>query len=994
MRIHQIQITAFGPFAGTELIDMDALSASGLFLLEGPTGAGKSTVLDALTFALYAEPASASASADRLHSHFAPPDLTPSVMVDFSVGSQRLRVRREPEHLRPKKTGEGTTKQASSVHLELWESDAWTSLSSNKAEVGSILLEKLGLSRDQFTQVVLLPQGEFANFLRAGDDERRALLTRIFGTQLYDRITNELDERRTEATRARRDSEHGVSLSLAAAAEAAELDDAATTDLTSADSAGRTATLHSIALLLDTAVSNASSALVSAQAALTVATTVCDKAKTTVELQTKLAELTETLELHEAERPAQTRRQSELAAARRAEPAAVLITQLQDAEAAVLTAQSHVRELIANPTAQDLSGASAPTHTAEARGLDSAADQLQHLVDLEKLVSTQASDLEALRTRAAEAATTLEEQRSRARALPEQLRSLELTLSDAGTAAAPLEADMLRLVALERERDAAGELAVLTPTLTAAKRAWEVANDQRRDSVDAYQRLLQRHLEGMAANLAAQLVPGAPCMVCGSVDHPNPAAADEQAVSTQQLEDAAKSRGDAEKAAEKSQRTVEELALRDAALLAICGEANAADIAVAHSACAAAVTVAQHAYDQIPELRSQLTVKNQEREELAKQILAATETASTSQTQYDAANDGLAAATAQLTAARGEHESVANHQMALRESAQQHGLTATAATELAACLMRVEIASDRVNTEASQRGFEDPTALRSALRSPVLIQELDDVTTMWDTQTTTLRAEIAADQFHGVTLGDRDAAELALQAAEAALVDAKLRADQLIGLKAHTEGRARAFNRCQSEVAAAQAEATRVHTETAAVIRLAGLARGTSGQQRVALTTYVLRHWFAQVVAAANIRLAAMSSGRYELVRVDEGERKSERAGLTLKVIDRHTGQSRNPTSLSGGETFYTSLALALGLADVVTAQAGGVELDTLFIDEGFGSLDVDTLDQVMSVIDDLRDRGRAIGIVSHVSELKDRIPERLEISRKADGSSTTKVVA
>ena len=166
------------------------------------------------------------------------------------------------------------------------------------------------------------------------------------------------------------------------------------------------------------------------------------------------------------------------------------------------------------------------------------------------------------------------------------------------------------------------------------------------------------------------------------------------------------------------------------------------------------------------------------------------------------------------------------------------------------------------------------------------------------------------------------------------------------------------------------------------------------GHRRVALTTYVLRRHFEQVVAAANVRLAVMSSGRYELQRSDEGETRRQRGGLMLSVLDRHTGVARSPKSLSGGETFYASLALALGLADVVKAEAGGVDLDTLFIDEGFGSLDPETLDQVLGVIDELRDRGRVVGIVSHVADLKDRVPERLEVRRRPDGSSTVRVVA
>jgi exonuclease SbcC len=197
-----------------------------------------------------------------------------------------------------------------------------------------------------------------------------------------------------------------------------------------------------------------------------------------------------------------------------------------------------------------------------------------------------------------------------------------------------------------------------------------------------------------------------------------------------------------------------------------------------------------------------------------------------------------------------------------------------------------------------------------------------------------------------------------------------------------------------AELDQAEDDADRRAEQTDPVLRLAALARGMDGHRRMTLTTYVLRRWFEQVVQAANVRLAAMSAARYELVRTDEGDRKNQRTGLTLSVIDRHTGEARSPRSLSGGETFYTSLALALGLADVVRAEAGGVELDTLFIDEGFGSLDADTLDQVMTVIDDLRDRGRAVGIVSHVADLKDRVYERLEVRRRPDGSSTTRVVA
>ena len=194
MRLHSLRLQAFGPFAGEQRIDFDPLGAGGLFLLDGPTGAGKSTVLDAITFALYGP--GDGGGWGRLHSHFAEPGAQPSVTLEFSLRGVRQRVTRSPEYPRPKRRGTGVTVERTQVHLERFEGGRWVSRSSRKDEVGEMLNDDLGLTRDQFTQVVLLPQGEFARFLRAGDDERRGLLTKLFGTQLYDRITDELDRRR------------------------------------------------------------------------------------------------------------------------------------------------------------------------------------------------------------------------------------------------------------------------------------------------------------------------------------------------------------------------------------------------------------------------------------------------------------------------------------------------------------------------------------------------------------------------------------------------------------------------------------------------------------------------------------------------------------------------------------------------------------------------------------------------------------------------------
>jgi DNA repair protein SbcC/Rad50 len=271
-------------------------------------------------------------------------------------------------------------------------------------------------------------------------------------------------------------------------------------------------------------------------------------------------------------------------------------------------------------------------------------------------------------------------------------------------------------------------------------------------------------------------------------------------------------------------------------------------------------------------------------------------------------------------------------------------------------------------------------------------------TASWQSQAAALRGALAVAEFEGLDAADAEpaAARARLAAVAAAAIRAEAEATArhcAVSAERAASGLHR-FRAACADVALARADYVAAEASGAPVVHLAKLAKGVAGQRRVALTTYVLRQWFEQVVAAANVRLHGMSSGRYELVRVDEGATRAERVGLTLRVLDRHTGEQRSARSLSGGETFYTSLALALGLADVVRAEAGGVDLDTLFIDEGFGSLDADTLDQVMGVIDELRDRGRTVGIVSHVSELKERIAERIEVRRLPDGSSTLRVVA
>jgi exonuclease SbcC len=994
MRLHTLELQAFGPYAAQQRIDFDLLAASGLFLLEGPTGAGKSTILDAVTFALYGGLAGEASGEDRLRSHFAGPAAEPSVMLELSLHGTRYRVTRVPEHQRPKKRGEGLTTVASSVHLQRLEAGAWRSLTSNKAEAGEVITEAVGLSRDQFTQVMLLPQGEFARFLRARDDDRRELLTKLFGTQLYDRVTAELDRRRAEANRERDRADRAAADAVSAAAESAGLDTAARTELLALSRTERETRLKEAAEHRDQLVALTGQGLEVAVEKAADARAADEAAKRQAALMSRLTHALADLHEHEGTRAGHDRRAAQLAAARRAEPVRPLLTALAEADAIAGRARDELLSLIPGPSMDMLAGRGGAEARDRAEAAERAAAELQHLADVEDGLPSQEDELaaqeEAARQASAQVAA-LEETRG---GLPARIAKLEEERDQATAAAGGLDTARARLEEITERRDAACAAAELAPQVEAAHSAMLAAVDDHQALVDAHQASVDALLGGMAAELAAQLTTGAPCPVCGSPEHPAPAHPHPGAVSAQDVKGLTEQRDEAER---ERARTEEEWARLDrerADLAAAAGGRAAEDLATEAETLASVIAAGEKSAAQVERLTEELAKARAELEATATSLRKAAEQEAAASQQVTTTRAALNAFRAELASATQGYPSVAARQSALIEAAVQGRAVAGALDKLSAARAGQTRAGQQAEREASAQGFasldEARTVVVESAEQAALAAEVES----WTGALARLEAAVQAHDLAGLDPGRAAEIDAEAETAEAALTHAQ-EAEQEVRV-AHEGEKAKAerLRGRLAELRKAEDCLDRLAEETEPVIRLAALAKGTEGHRRVSLTTYVLRHWFSQVVAAANVRLAAMSSGRYELKRTDEGGTRRERAGLTLAVTDRHTGTDRGPASLSGGETFYTSLALALGLADVVKAEAGGVDLDTLFIDEGFGSLDAATLDEVMAVIDDLRDRGRVVGIVSHVPDLKDRVPERLEVRRLPDGSSATKVVA
>ena len=1070
-------MTAFGPYAATQRIDFARLSSSGLFLLDGPTGAGKTTILDAITFALYGGLAGTGAAEDRLRSHFAPPDAVPSVQLEFAVAGVTYRVSRVPEHQRPKKRGEGFTTEAAQVHLERREGAGWVSLTANKAEAGELITELIGLNRAQFTQVMLLPQGEFARFLQAADDERRVLLSRLFGTELYDGITSWLDQRRAAAQRDRAQARAAIDTAVSAAAEAAGLDGAARTELLALPAADRATRLKELSTELASHAAVTADGLELAAARTAELLAACERARQQSAVMTRLTTARDRLATHEAARGEHEDRAARLAAAQRAEPVRPLLAALADADQAAAAALDQLSPMLdqLSPPPGQLGAAldqvaaaraqlglapghlgAAPDQVAAARvqlspvpdqlglgpdqlspapdgaALDGAAQggtplaeaargevavdgaitagvaaardraqvaeqdaaELQHLATAEAELPGRLATRDRLRQAAADTDQLVGSLEAVRQKLPERITALDEQLAAARLAGAGLAGLCEQQAAVRRRADAAARLASLEQRLAARDAALRDAVDTHQSLVDEHQRLMEARLAGMAAELASQLADGVPCPVCGSAAHPAPAPAGDGLVSAADVAAAAGRRdaGWTERSRLADER--EALAGEVAACAAVADGGTEAGLATEAAALAGQLAAVEQAAADADRLAAELADCRAEQDRAGDGLRDAMAAAATAQAQAAAADGELTAVRQEVTAAAQGHPTVAARQAALRAAAAADRKLAAALDTLATARAEQAKAAQRAGQEAAARGFGQPDQARAALLSPAQQESLAAQVSAWTETLAALRAAIDADDLAGLDPAQADEVHAAARAAADALAHAEQAEQEARDAYQGWTGRAARLDQRLAELDVAQADADQLDEQTAPVISLAGLAKGMEGQRRVALTTYVLRHWFGQVVAAANVRLSAMSSGRYELRRTDEAGSRRERAGLTLAVIDRHTGAERSPRSLSGGETFYTSLALALGLADVVKAEAGGVDLDTLFIDEGFGALDTDTLDQVMAVIDELRDRGRVVGIVSHVADLKERVPERLEVRRLPDGSSTVQVIA
>jgi exonuclease SbcC len=989
MRLHRLQINAFGPFAGAETVDFDRLSDAGLFLLHGQTGAGKSSVLDAVCYALYGRvPGARGAVRPHLRSDHAALTERAEVRLELTVQGRRLEVTRSPEWERPKKRGAGTTSEKGAVALRERIGGRWETVTTRADELGHLLQDLLGMRLDQFTKVVLLPQGEFAAFLRSDAEARRGLLEQLFATGRFSDVETWLAERRRElgreVARVRTRSDELLARADEHVAQLTGAPGPGPVMTAGTDGQARAGRLRELAdhaaALAEASVEAAEAATARAEASRSALTTGRDLAARQLQVAA-LANRAATLLDGE---PTQEQSRARLGAGRRAAPLVPhlatttrLQAELEQATAALQAARLDVPAELA--PAGRLAIEAARVELGKQLGLLSEAREVRDALAEQEGQYAEAIALAAAATRSA-AAAKAEHEAANQRYTAGLARLDQITAAAAGQSAAEsalAEVDRVRRAVTARSKLAAAvveeqaRVGGLQATALDLKERWLTLREER--------------LAGIAAELSAGLVDGLPCPVCGAEEHPTPAPSHDEAV-TKELELAAQNRSfDAEQELASARENLAVLATGLADETERAAGQTSKDVKAAVTAAKAALAAAVDAADRLPGEREALAAIDGQLAELARLAAELLSDAAGHASTAKAAATQVRRLTAKLDKLRGADVDIDARQARVEGELAALGALLAARDRHAHLSTSHDAAVAEGETACRAAGFADLAEAADAVLPDDEIEDLAAQVAGHDEQVVTVQTQLqdpallaaaAAPAPDLVALAEADAAETLV----------RRHAEQQ---HARVESARVALGRLATELQDHEQQSRRLLDESALVDDLARCVEGSGGDNvlRMRLSSYVLAARLEEVAAAATERLLVMSDGRYSLVHTDALARGGVRSGLGLRVVDGWTGVERDTATLSGGESFLASLALALGLADAVQAEVGGAVMQTLFIDEGFGMLDDETLDEVMTVLDSLREGGRSVGLVSHVADLRARIPAQVEVRKSRTGS-------
>lgn len=1048
MRILRLTMDAVGPFPGHEVIDFEAFSDAGRFLLSGPTGAGKSTIIDAIVFALYGKVSGGRDSSDsRIRSRYASEQAKTEVELIFSTSSGNYKVRRQPAYERVKKNGKGVTKQNAKAWLfKLDEQLREVSEPLTKtSDVGTEITRIVGLSREQFTQTVVLPQGKFAQFLRSTSKDRQDLLQELFGTAIFEDLQLDLVERarkvkkNQEALDATLRANLGVLASLLD--EAPQLDPARCLVYEPVPEVD--CEFDPLETAWDSRFKPLTPWLEHNQRCANLEVSALrgqeDKLRSEFASQRDLAarqerylSLTKEHEQLVAQGPAQRQRLAQIQALQALSDLKPWHEQLKQAQAQQAVAQRQLSQALALEQLESDERAQAVLQPLDYRGAQALSVQLtaqvaalNPQVELEAGLAGRRRDLQT-KTQAHESASAkLAQGRERENQLPTQIASKQELLEQLNEQAATLPTAQLAQEQATQTLKLAKAHEQLVKDHQRARKLQQLVALELKQASQRHKHMLEQWLSQSALNLAQNLVAGEPCPVCGATEHPAPATQGGENISQEQLDQALEEVNEAQEELSQASERVTKLA---AQLEAQPCQLSPAQAREQLQEAKAALAAAKQASEQARSCKTHITELNAQLEALRADNQAAQTRLAGDAKEIQLLGEKIESDAASLSCEG--FESVAAKVEYLSQLAAGLEQLAKAGQELSQCQKRAQQAADSFATQWAQASASfaehsakpaaaaESTATAPVPAEPAPAQAATGPASAEPTQDTSA-ANVqdgyaqACQAFAGLDLAALKATSASYekslsinQAALAELEGIELTPPPLEQTQGQLEQAQAKTQACQTYASTWQAFAGQVNAQLAKLnellsrrskasdkdgqlLALASAANGDN-QARLTLSAWVLQAHFRQVLVFANERLGVIGAGRYELINVDsEEDTRQQKQGLGLAVVDHLSGTTRSPRTLSGGESFYVSLALALALADVVATQNGGIEMNTLFIDEGFGSLDEGTLAEVMDVLSALHSGGRVVGIVSHVSELKRAIPAAVEVRPLLGGGST-----
>ena len=1058
MKLKKLVISAFGPYAQTQELDFEYhLGDRSMFVISGNTGAGKTTIFDAVNFALFGNASGSERDGKSLRSDFASPDTDTWVELDFSLREKEYHIRRSPQYERPKKRGEGTTKTSASAELRLiTDSRVVTGYSDVTSEVEKIL----GINSGQFKQLVMIPQGEFKRLLSADSGEKEMIFRKIFGTEAFSQIQKNIVERSNSLKRTIEDASiyrRSLIRRFRPAQESGEI-----YELMAQEMPASQPLLRSFREDLEKDTENAKALDARSEDLRKQQEKIQEEIIKGDEINKKLRDLESSRKTYQA--LALQIEDNELLKARTDLAKKALEIQpleeklldkrhsLQKKSGELALLEENTRKLsealdIARKAAEDMKA-----RQSEKQQLEKALDRLSHLREKTAGYEQKKAEAKELEARIKETGSKIETAEASIITCAENLARAAVMLEKA--AEAKLENTRHEaLLTTYREivkkcRDlinAADEYENRKSEHAKKAAEYDAADEAFKSAQKEYERIEDAYRRNQAGILAAMLEKDKPCPVCGSAHHPSPAVLEHEDISEQALKAARALSEDLRSKRDKIYEKVTQLNTELASLRKNSIDPLAAELFemtdskdTGDSQDTGDADSIRHIRDKAENYRSGIIEKGVELKKQYDENLSLTNKEDEiKKARTDAETEGkrLEAEKTELTGLKSElgiKLSAANENISSTEKEFEGRIRTAAELEAEENEMKKQISEIERLTAAADESYaalkgQHDTSGGQILAIKAEIKALEeDIESASDSFEKALRSADFEDLgSYAAALMEKTELSLAekslqefrenLRVAESALEKAEKEAEglapadleqakeKLEGIKKLQSDADKMAREAYSRIEGNRSVINELEDEAKKLIKLeeeyrtvGDLAKVIKGENssRMSFERYVLASYYEDIISAANIRFGRMTLGRFELSRKQEVGDARKGSGLDLEVFDNYTGKARDVKTLSGGESFKASLSMALGLADVVQSYAGGIQLDTMFIDEGFGTLDPESLDKAVEALVELQSDGRMVGIISHVPELRERIDARLEVSTTANGSRAEFVVS